>query len=373
MEFRWFLAQMPFLRSCENAPAVSRSRWMKRAYSFWLIVLVLSDVRSSADAIDQYIEGEMSRRQIPGLALAVLQSTNVLKLCGYGVADLQRSNAVNAETVFEIGSITKQFTAALILMLVEDGKPRLDDPISKYLPGTPAHWAPITVRHLLTHTSGIPSYTRLDGFEVSRHLTAEQFVQSLAAHPLDSKPGEKFAYCNSGYNLLGFIIEKVSRRTYWQVLDDRIFKPVKMRTASSRDFPPAANQASGYEKRDGELVARDSNLTDVFAAGAIVSSVTDLVKWNAALDTTALLPRSAWRQIWTPVKLNDGSSYPYGFGWRLDDYDGRKNIGHSGSTAGFSASFQRFPDQRLTVIVLCNLGEQNAATIIARGVAKLAP
>ena len=144
-----------------------------------------------------------------------------------------------------------------------------------------------------------------------------------------------------------------------------------MNSSFSRNLPGSVKRAAGYEKKGGQLVPRDSNLTDVFAAGAIVSTATDLTKWILALNSEKLVKRSLIEEMWKPVKLNDGSAYPYAFGWRLDDYKGRKNIGHSGSTSGFSASLQRFPDQHLTVIVLCNLGEQAVATVIARGVANL--
>ncbi|HMC29122.1 MAG TPA: serine hydrolase domain-containing protein [Verrucomicrobiae bacterium] len=340
-------------------------------FAFLCLWVFLDRERALADVIDDYITREMTRREVPGLALAVIEGTNVSKLKGYGVADRQSGRPVTAETAFEIGSITKQFTATLILMLREDGKLRLDDRLPRFLAGAPDDWSAITIRHLLTHTSGIRNYTGLDGFEVSRHLTAEQFVRAIGAVPLDFKPGEKFSYCNSGYNLLGFIIEKVTRQSYWDVLRQRIFSPAQMNSSFSRNLPGSVNRAAGYEKKGGQLVARDSNLTDVFAAGAIVSTATDLTKWILALNSEKLVKRSLIEELWKPVKLNDGSAYPYGFGWRLEDYKGRKNIGHSGSTSGFSATLQRFPDQHLTVIVLCNLGEQAVATVIARGVANL--
>jgi CubicO group peptidase (beta-lactamase class C family) len=144
-----------------------------------------------------------------------------------------------------------------------------------------------------------------------------------------------------------------------------------MTASHSRDLPDAHSRAEGYEKKRNDLVRRDSNLTDIFSAGAIVSSVKDLVQWARAIDSASIVSRSALQQMWSPVKLNDGSSYPYGFGWRLEDFDGRRNIGHSGSTSGFSASLQRFPDYDLTVIVLCNLGEEGMATSVARMVAEI--
>src|SRR4051812_16061355 len=173
-----------------------------------LLLLLAAGSCLASDAVDDLITKEMSRRKIPGVSVAVLREGRVAKMQGYGVATIERGERVEPETLFEIGSITKQFKAALIMMLVEEAKLRLDDRITQYFPGTPDEWKSITIRHLLTHTSGIPNYTTLEGFEVSRHLTSEQFVRALAAHPLRFTPGAKFAYCNSGYNLLGFIIEK---------------------------------------------------------------------------------------------------------------------------------------------------------------------
>ena len=256
---------------------------------YCLLCLLFLFRRSHADAIDDYILQEMARREVPGVALAVIQGTNVLKLSGYGASDRQSAPAVNAETAFEIGSITKQFTATLVLMLVEEGKLRLNDRLPRFFAGTPDDWSAITLRHLLTHTSGIRNYTGLEGFEVSRHLTAEQFVRALGAHPLEFKPGDKFSYCNSGYNLLGFIIEKVTKQSYWEVLRKRILAPLQMNSSFSRDLPRSSNRALGYEKKDGHLVERDPNLTDVFAAGAIVSTASDLARWSTALYSEKLL------------------------------------------------------------------------------------
>ena len=337
-----------------------------------LFFLISQRVNSMAgDAIDEFIAQEMTQKNIPGLALSVLDNGQVRKARGYGVRDLETHAAVGPDTVFEIGSITKQFTATLIMMLEAEGKLRLDDRIGRYFTGLPDDWNAITIRHLLTHTSGLPNYTTLDGFEVSRHLTRDQFVRALAPHRLNFQPGAKFSYCNSGYNLLGFITERVARDNYWDLLRTRILNPLKMSSSFSRDLPTKTNRASGYEKQSGRLVPRDSNLTDVFAAGAIVSSIKDLNNWANALETGSIVSKAVLERMWTPVKLNDGSIYQYGFGWRLNDFEGRRNIGHSGSTSGFSASLQRFPETHLTVIVLCNLGQEGVATELARQVALL--
>src|SRR3954471_9972566 len=262
-----------------------------RGFIALLLLWLATGVFRSAggDGIDELIEREMAGRRIPGLALSLLEDGHVRKARGYGVRALDEPARVDADTVFEIGSITKQFSAALVMMLEGEDKLRLDDSITRYFTGTPKDWNGITLRHLLTHTSGIPNYTTLEGFEVSRHLTAEQFVHTLAAHPLRFQPGAKFSYCNSGYNLLGFIIEKVSGDKYWDLLQRRIFDPLKMSSSFSRDLPRKGNRASGYEKEGSRLIPRDANLTDVFAAGAIAASVNDLSKWADALEKSSLL------------------------------------------------------------------------------------
>ncbi len=332
---------------------------------------LLFTVNCFADPVDDLIKGEMTKRQIPGLVLEVVQHGKEVKTAAYGFANLEWNVPATSETVFEIGSVTKQFTAACIMLLIEDGKLSLDDKITKYLKDTPASWRDITIRQLLTHTSGIKNYTGLDGFELSRHLTQEQFIAKLGAVPTVFPPGEKFSYSNSGYNLLGFIIENVSGEKYWDFLTEKILRPLNMSTTTNREPSRILKmRAAGYEqsKMNG-LVNRDVDYTDLFSAGEIVSTVGDMMKWDAALDTEKLLTNASKEQMWTAGKLNSGKPIDYGFGWFLNPLDGHKNIGHSGSTSGFSASNQRFPDDGLTIIVLCNSGEDGVATKVAKAVA----
>ena len=323
-----------------------------------------------ADRVDDYVREQMKEHQIPGLALAIIRSGEPTRTGGYGLANLELNVPVRPETVFEIGSITKQFTAACILLLAQDGKLSIDDKISRHLANLPPGWSNITVRHLLTHTSGIKNYTGQAGFELTRRLTQAQFIAALGALPADFAPGEKAKYCNSGYNLLGFIVENVSGRSYWDFLAERVWSPLGMTASTNRDPDLVVrHRADGYIRAKGALHNRDSDLTDVFSAGAIVSTVGDLVKWNAALETEKLLRTSSRQQMWAPATLNDGSNCPYGLGWRIGDFNGRTNIGHSGSTSGFSASLQRFPDDDVTVIVLCNSDAPNIATTLAKTIA----
>ncbi len=320
-----------------------------------------------ADKVDDFIKTEMEKRQIPGLALTIILDGKETKTAAYGFANLELKAAVQSETVFEIGSITKQFTAAGILLLQQEGKLSVDDKVSKFVTNVPDTWTNITLRHLLNHTSGIKSYTGLDGFELTKHLTQEQFIKKLAALPMEFAPGDEWKYCNSGYNLLGFVIENVSGKKYWDFMEQKIFGRLGMSSTTNRD--PSiiiANRADGYEKKKGMLINRDYDLTDVFSAGAIASTVGDLAKWNAALDSGKVLSADSRSQMWTSGKLNNGKLTGYGFGWRLEPFEGHKNIGHSGSTSGFSASLQRFPDDKICVIVLCNSDETNVATTLAK-------
>lgn len=337
---------------------------------FAACAMVLGAFVARADRADEFVREQMAQHGISGLALRVISKGAEVKRSSYGIANVELNVPVSTNTVFEIGSLTKQFTAACILLLQQDGKLSVDDPISKHLPNAPAAWSNITVRHLLTHSSGIASYTGHGGFELTRRLTQAQFIEAVAALPRDFAPGEQAKYCNTGYNLLGYIIENVSGRSYWSFIAERIFVPLGMNSATNRDpIIIVPHRADGYIRKDGRLRNRDSDLTDVFSAGAIVANIDDLVRWNASLDTEKILNASSKAQMWTPSKLNDGKETPYGFGWRIGTHEGHRNIGHSGSTSGFSASLQRFPDDQLTVIVLCNSDELNIATTLAKRIA----
>ena len=317
-----------------------------------------------ADQVDDYLKAQMAEHRIPGLAITVIQNGKQVKTAAYGMANLELKAPVSVETVFEIGSVTKQFTASAILLLAQEGKLSIADPISKYLKGIPESWTNITLRHLLSHTSGLKSYTGLDGFALTRHLTQEQFIREIARQPLEFQPGESWKYCNTGFNLLGFIVENVSGTNYWAFLRSRILQPLGM--SATTDRRPSAimpNRASGYEQTNHIHINRDYDLTDVFAAGALVSTVGDLAKWNAALDCDSLLTASTKDLMWTPVKLNNGKPTKYGLGWFIEPLDGHPNMGHGGSTSGFSASIQRFPADHLAVIILTNTDEQIATTL----------
>jgi len=343
-----------------------------RPAALGLLPAILFSCALRADQVDDYIKGQMEQRRIPGIALRIIQDGKVTKTATYGMANLELTAPVKSDTVFEIGSITKQFTAAGILLLAQDGKLSVEEPISRHLKNAPASWTNITIRHLLSHTSGIKSYTGLTGFELTRHLTQDEFIRAIGEYTLEFQPGDSWKYCNTGFNLLGYIIENVSGKKYWDFMSKRIFRPLEM--TATRDRRPGEiipNRATGYEQTNHMWVNRDYDLTDVFAAGAIVSTVGDLTKWNAALDGEAILNAASKEQMWTVAKLNNGKATKYGFGWFIETVEGHRNVGHGGATSGFSASIQRFPDDKLAVIVLSNTDEE-IATTLARHVAMMA-
>ena len=337
-----------------------------------LALLLLGTNFAKADPVDDLLADQMQQHHVAGLGCMVIQNDRTIKTAYRGIANLEWNTPVAEDTVFEIGSVTKQFTAACILKLAEAGKLSLDDKISQYLPDTPPSWTNITLRHLMSHTSGIPNYDSLDGFELRLHMTKAQFVHKIGAYPLVFQPGEKWKYCNSGYNLLAYIVENVSGTNYWDFLRAQVFQPLQMTRTTRRDPDRIIpHRADGYELAKGAAVNRNYDLTDLFGAGAIVSTVPDLAKWNAALDGTSLLTEASKKQWWTPAQLNDGKKLPYGLAWFLADVQGHKNIGHSGSTSGFSAALERFPDDHLSVIILSNTDELDFAANLAKKVAAL--
>jgi D-alanyl-D-alanine carboxypeptidase len=345
------------------------SRSSSKSFIVFLLMLFASAAR--ADVVDDRVRAIMAERHIPGAAVAVVKGGRVVRMKGYGVATLEFGVPVTTDTVFEIGSVSKQLTAAGVMLLVQDGKVRLDERISKYLPNTPEAWKDVTVRHLLTHTSGIKSYTGLDGFELSNRMTIDDFIKKLSPHPLEFTPGERNIYSNSGFNLLAYIIETQSGKKYIDYMRERIFIPLGMTRTGDRDPRNIIRlRAEGYEWRGDAYSGRDGSLTDLMGAGSIVSTVADMTKWEEALRGNKLLNEESKKMIWTQFTFNNGKLSPYGFGWRISDVRGHKLIAHSGQTAGFGAAIHRYVADDLTVIALTNLGEIGMGTLIATDVAK---
>ena len=319
--------------------------------------------------VDSVVEAQRKSQKIPGVSLAVCRDGKIVKAAGYGLANVEWDIPVTPETIFQTGSVGKQFTATAVMMLVEEGKLGLDDKIVKFIPEAPATWNDVTVRNLLTHTSGIADYggeedTMGKGvINFRKDYTEEELVQAFAKMPKDFPAGQKWSYSNTGYVLLGVIIHRVTGEFYGDFLQERIFGPLGMtstRIISEADIVP--RRSSGYrlvkgEWKNQEWVAPTLNTT---ADGALYTNVLDLAKWDAALYTTKLIKRSSLDAMWTPVKLTNGETYPYGFGWDLASKDGRRAVSHDGAWQGFTMSITRYLDERLTVIVMTNLDSDNS-------------
>jgi CubicO group peptidase (beta-lactamase class C family) len=331
--------------------------------------------------VDAYVTSQLHTQHIPGIALGVMRQGLIIKASGYGLANVELTVPVTPETIFQTGSVGKQFTATAVMMLVEAGKVRLEDSITKYFPEAAAAWHGITVRQLLTHTSGIADYggeedTMGKGVLNFRlDYTEDQLIQKFEALPLDFQPGAKWKYSNTGYVILGVLIHRVTGQFYGDFLQERVFKPLGMtatRIISEADIIP--HRSAGYRLVKGVLKNQDwvSPSLNTTADGALYTNIIDLAKWDAALYGERLLTRASLDRMWTPVRLIDGSTYPYGFGWGVTQVNGHRLLTHSGAWQGFTMTISRYVDDRLSVVVLTNLDEDNAhPERIARAVAAL--
>ncbi len=334
------------------------------------LLAACASLRQPGDAVDRYFAAQMDRHHIPGLSLAVVRGGRIVKAAGYGLADLELGVPATASTVYEIGSDTKQFTAVAVMMLVEEGKIALDDAITKYFPDAPAAWSRITVAHLLSHTSGIQNHVAVPGFmEVFRtnlgYATTparDELVRLFHALPLEFEPGATWSYDNTGYYLLGILVEQASGTPYWQFLRERIFMPLGMQaTSSTAPQPIVRNRASGYDRVGDTYENRPALPPAVaFSAGAMLSTVEDLARWDTGLRAHMLLGAASSERLWTACRTADGSlaAHDYGFGWFVDTFHGHRIALHGGGTPGFSSVVYRFLDDDLTIVILANRGDR---------------
>jgi D-alanyl-D-alanine carboxypeptidase len=349
------------------------------------VLLLCNMAPVQADKINDYLKSEMAKRHIPGVSLVVIRQGRVILVRSYGLADVELSVPITPNSVFKLASVTKPFTATAIMMLVEEGKISLDDRIAEYLPKLPFQWNKVTVRQALSHTSGLADYLQAPGWSWRNSwrldLTPDEFIDLTSAAPILFNPGEGIKYSNTGYYLLGMLIEKVSGKAYGEFLHERIFQPLRM-TATRRDSAGIVpNRVSGYIFRNGALQnAEYTSETWAYSEGGIISTASDLAKWEAALYTEKLVKRSSLKQMWTPTKLNDGragiigdngAGKPnyYGLGWYISEHRGHKIILHPGNKPGFSSTFTRFVDDQLTVILLCNSSSESPAFAMSLAVA----
>ena len=320
-------------------------------------ILALAGCTTKGNVMQQSAIDKLMERYdgaVPGASVLVVRDGTAVVRRGYGLADVENARAAAPETNYRLASITKQFTAAAILLLAEDGQLHLDDPVRRWLPSLPAATDAITLRHLLTHTSGLFDYEDLMADAATVQVRDVDVLRLLeTSHQTYFVPGSRYRYSNSGYALLALIVERASGRGFQAYLRENIFLPLGMRDslAHVQEGPPIANRAFGYSDIQGAWTRTDQSTTSaVLGDGGIYSSIDDLAKWDAALSDSRLLGDASRRLMFAAVTPTDDPEVAYGFGWRITG----DTVWHSGETIGFRNAIVRWPQRRLTVVVLTN-------------------
>ncbi len=314
-----------------------------------------TETTASSAALDRLFSATYAADE-PGVAVLVRKGEHTLLRKGYGMADLELGAAIAPDMVFRLGSITKQFTAVAIMLLEQDGKLKVTDPVVHHLPDYPRD--DITIEHLLTHTAGIPNYTNHPSFRstVRNDLSVDEMVATWSTLDLEFPPGTDWQYSNSGYFLLGAVIEAAAGQDYESFVESRIFGPLGMTRSDygshDRVIP---GRVRGYHRDEsGYINAPYLSMTQPYAAGSLLSNVDDLAKWDTALTTEALLPRATRERMWTDFRQADGEEVGYGYGWSINAVDGQRVISHGGGIFGFSTMAIHVPEEEIFVTVLSN-------------------
>jgi CubicO group peptidase (beta-lactamase class C family) len=330
-------------------------------------IVVSGEIAAASDRVSDFVNEYLSKKHVPGCAVMVRHNGKTVLCRGYGMANLEHGVRVTPQTVFQSGSMGKQFTAMAVMILAEEQKLALDDPISKYL-DVPETWSAIRVCHLLTHTSGLGDYP--ENLSLQQNYTEDDLLRMIMAQPLHFASGEKWSYSNLGYVTLGILIHKVSGEFWGDFVQERIFEPLGMkhtRGISEADIIP--NRAAGYILKDGVLKNQQwvSPSVNTTADGSLYFTIEDVTKWDQALDAHKLVNRASYQEMWAPVRLNDGTTDLYGFGWRIAKSEsGHRIIEHGGAWQGFSSYIARYPDDRVSVAVLCNRAGASASYVAKR-------
>ncbi len=309
----------------------------------------------------------------PGANFLIAKKGEIIYKKAFGLANLELNVPMKTDNVFQIGSMTKQFTAIAILMLMEEGKLRLDDDISQFIPDYPTNGHKITIHHLLTHTSGIKSFTSIKGLNAiaKNDLTPLELIDFFKNEAMDFAPGDEFKYNNSGYIILGYIIEKVSGQTYADFVEEHIFIPLGMTVSQFASHRRVIeNRASGYQNKDGYTNTRHISFSIPYASGSLMSSVDDLFAWQEAIKNNALISKETTDKAFTNYTLNNGEPINYGYGWHLKSIGGIPSREHGGSIFGFKSMGVYIPSQDIYVIGLNNC-DCNSPTQITREIAAL--
>jgi len=354
-------------------------------FAFVILSLCGSQSSVTADAIDDVVHREMVRSSVPGVAVLVIRHGRVIKNKGYGYANLEHRTVVKQNTVFESGSMGKQFTATLVMLLVQDGRLKLGDSIVSIFPEGKGKWEAVSFRHLLNHTSGIGDIP-YDTMDMAHHYSEQDLVNLMARQPMSEVPGKTWSYCNGGYVLLGALIRRVTGKFYGDMLQKRIFEPLGMKTARViSEHEIVMNRASGYQMEKGEIKNQDwvSPSLNNTADGSLYLGLDDMLRWDAAMYDYSILKQDTLSQMWEPARLIDGSAAVvnpgdpipvyYAMGWTICRQPGLTCIAHAGGWQGFSTYYVRIPETKTSVVVLANLDMADAATIGKKILERLEP
>jgi D-alanyl-D-alanine carboxypeptidase len=328
-----------------------------------------------ATRVDSLVKAYMAESHAPGASVAVIWKRDTLVMAGYGLADIAAHRPATPATIYEIGSNTKQFTSAAIMRLAEQHKLSIDDELSKYLPQIPLHGNRVTIRQLLTHTSGIHSYTDVEAWKAhwAEDLTPDSIMGFVAKDTFDFAPGTRFKYDNSGYILLGMVIEKVSGEPYAKYLEKEFFEPLGLtHTSYCPSHPTDPAFAAGYSRKDDGVVPHEYlSLTQPYAAGSLCSTVGDFVTWQRDLAAGKVVSAESFTLMTTAATLNNGQPIRYGFGLFPGEVLGHKDFSHSGGIPGFTTMAYDFPDDTLNVVVFTNYDGASPA-FLAGNIARIA-
>ncbi len=320
---------------------------------------------AQVDSTDIIVKQMMEKQKIVGLSLSVIKNGQSIVNKGYGLANVELNVPVTSETVIRIGSVSKQFFTTAIMKLMEEGKLNIDDPVHNFFPDAPEAWRPITIKNLMSHTSGLqregPAY---DNFKIQPDI---DIIKSAYSLPLVFKTGEKYQYCNVAYFMLAEIIKQASGMLWQDYIHDKLFVPAGMNNTYLTDFYQIIpNRANGYMHKHDTLINATAMLA-IRPSGGFLSTSSDMIKWEKVIrEKKSILKKDNWEKLWQPfIKTSDKADAKgyYGFGWMIDEYKGHKLIVHNGANIGFRSVFARFEHDGLSIIILTNTDEANPSTI----------
>ena len=364
-----------------NPPSTTRA-WSPVATSLLAVSLFFSalvhaqDAANTDAALAKSIEATLAphfKADEPGATVIVTRDGRPIYRGAFGLADVEKKTPLKPDDVLRIGSLTKQFTAVAILMLADQGKLSVADPITKYLSDYPKTGDAVTIEHLLTHTSGVPSYTASPDYEssMSKAVTVNEMIARFKDQPLQFAPGSKWDYSNSGYFLLGAIIERVSGMSYADFVAKNIFEPLGMKDSAYEGYERSSKKrVEGYA--NSTRVAPPLHMSQPYAAGSLLSSVDDLAKWDAAITAGKLLKPETWKRAFTAYTLIDGSKTVYGYGWGVRKLQGQDALAHSGGINGFVSYGVRLPESKVYAAMLFNRGGGASTTYLTDKIAAIA-